>query len=221
MKVFLASFSALALFLLAATSPVQAASLAPLATGATVSPVPVTTGEPQGTLQPGGTFTGTATGTAAGGKTINVSYTESVFKNGTGVEMVYQFTNNGTAAITSVVFSNFAGFTTSVGQNSSGSGQVKSTAASRSSTGFDNGNTVSFAFGAGLGAGKTSFKLFVQTNAPNFNSSGGATFNALGGSGGGGGLSASLHIPEPGSLLLLAGSVFGLGGLGLWRRRMS
>jgi hypothetical protein len=184
------------------------------------------TAAPSGTIQ----FTQTLTFDVIsnnGLSELNGSLTATVIKEAGGtLDFLYQVTNLGATSssrtgvsIHRVTVSDFTGFTTDV-DFVTGTGQAPGSA-DRSSTGStvgfgSSGSPLNFS----IAPGQTSAVLYVRTNATSFDDNGNtAIIDSLSANlktpepiGGGGG------VPEPGTLILLGGSLLGLAGWHGFRR---
>jgi MYXO-CTERM domain-containing protein len=83
------------------------------------------------------------------------------------------------------------------------------------------GSVISFNFSPGITTGQTSFELLVNTNAPTFSE---GTIGVIDGSAQGfvgfqPDSGPPPFVPEPASIVLLGGSLLGLGAGAAWRRR--
>jgi len=165
------------------------------------------------------------------GTGIKGSVTENVYRVVAGtLDFVYQVTvdSNSIESVEHVTGGSFAGFTTNVSQFASAPGLATGTdpsiTANRGGSPIPPGNTtggvVSFNFGllGGIFAvqpGDTSFALIIRTNARNYKP---GTIGVIDASGVTLPGFAPSAVPEPTSLMLLAGLSLGAAGAGAVRR---
>jgi len=179
------------------------------------------------TLPETGTFTGTSVSHAFSGKTSG-SITEGVYvESGGTLDFDYQLTITA-GQLGRLTVTNYAGvslaapngvsMTTTVpsgGIFSTPSAGGAATSADRSTLVVDGGDVVGFNWNPELGATATTWILIIRTPATTFSSNlmniiDGSVFQFSG--------DGPLTVPEPNSLLLLAGIVPGLGWLAYRRR---
>ena len=192
-------------------------ALAVCSVSAFATPVPVvTTASYTGVLLASSSGSGTAP-TGPGVTTpFSVSFTESVYRGGTGamcptcIEFVYNFSDTAQAGynpIESFTSSSFAGFTTSTGY-------VAGTGVVPTSSTVNGVGTVTFSFDSpnNVQPGSSADTFVIFTNAMNYTAGtlsfqDGTTLNEIGL-----GFAPSSAAPEPSSLALLGTGILGVAG---------
>lgn len=140
------------------------------------------------------------------------------------LDLYYRIFNDAGSAgfVGQIVRGFFDGFATDVDFRIDGLGTVGPDSAFRSLAGSLGGDQVFFSFLADrIDPGEESRFFFVRTDATNFNEGGGTLINSVNARG----ISQSVNfptfqptpVPEPGTLLLLASGLAGVGGLA-WKR---